>query len=66
MKTIEDLYLGKISPCENMIRENGDIEKKDLLEKSPFDNYDFLTLFGTNIPILTEIVNTMHNTITAA
>ena len=46
--------------------ENGDIEKKDLLEKSPFDNYDFLTLFGTNIPILTEIVNTMHNTITAA
>ena len=24
------------------VRENGDIEKKDLLEKSPFDNYDFL------------------------
>ena len=48
------------------IRENGDIEKKDLLEKSPFDNYDFLTLFGTNIPILTEIGNNMHNTITAA
>ena len=22
MKTIEDLYLGKISPCENMIRGN--------------------------------------------
>ena len=49
-----------------MIRENGDIEKKDLVEKSPFDNYDFSTLFGTNIPILTEIVNIMHNTITAA
>ena len=64
MKTIEDLYLGKISPCENMIRGND--KYKDLLEKSPFDNYDFLTLFGTNIPILTEIGNTMHNTITAA
>ena len=48
------------------VRENGDIEKKDLVEKSPFDNYDFSTLFGTNIPILTEIVNIMHNTITAA
>ena len=24
------------------VRGNGDIEKKDLLEKSPFDNYDFL------------------------
>ena len=29
MKTIEDLYLGKISPCENMIR--GDDKYKDLL-----------------------------------
>ncbi len=48
------------------VRENGDIEKKDLLEKSPFDNYDFLTLFKSNIPILIEIVNIMHNSITAA
>ena len=29
MKTIEDLYLGKISPCENMIRGND--KYKDLL-----------------------------------
>ena len=35
MKTIEDLYLGKISPCENMIRGN--------------DNYkDLLRLYSSN------------------
>ena len=29
MKTLEDLYLGKISPCENMFRGND--KYKDLL-----------------------------------
>ena len=47
------------------VRENGDIEASDLIERSPFDNYDILTLFGTNIQFLTEIVNQIHGSIVA-
>ena len=48
------------------VRENGDIIAEDLLDKSPFDSYDILTLFNDNVPIIMNIVNTMHNTVTAA
>lgn len=48
------------------VRENGDIQAEDLLEKSPFDNYDIVTLFGGNVPVIMQIVNAMHNSITAA
>ena len=47
------------------VRENGDIKTEDLIEKSPFDNYDIVTLFGSYVPILLNIVNTMHNSIVA-
>lgn len=48
------------------VRENGDIQVEDLIEKSPFDNYDILELFGANITFITQIVNTMHNSIMVA
>ena len=48
------------------VRENGDIQVEDLIEKSPFANYDILELFGTNIRFITQIVNTMHNSIVVA
>lgn len=48
------------------VRENGDIEMQDLLEKSPFDNYDILSLFGSNIVLVRNIVNQFHNSIMAA
>ena len=48
------------------VRENGDIKAEDLLEKSPFDNYDIVTLFGSNVPVIMQIVNAMHNSIQAA
>lgn len=48
------------------VRQNGDICKEDLLETSPFDNYDILTLFGPNIGIITRIVDQIHNSICAA
>ena len=47
------------------VRENGDIEASDLIERSPFDNYDILTLFGPNVQLLTEIVNKIHGSIVA-
>ena len=48
------------------VRENGDIQVEDLIEKSPFDNYDIITMFGTQAQILRNIVDIMHNSITAA
>ena len=48
------------------VRENGDIVAEDLIEKSPFDNYDIVSLFDNNVPIIMNIVNAMHNSITAA
>lgn len=48
------------------VRENGDIKAEDLIEKSPFDSADILTLFGSDIAIITGIIATMHNSVIAA
>ena len=48
------------------VRENGDIQVEDLLEKAPFDNYDLMGLFGSNIVYITRLVNMMHNSIMVA
>lgn len=48
------------------VRENGDIRMEDLIEKSPFDSYDILSLFGNNIVMVREIVNHLHSSIMAA
>lgn len=50
----------------NYVRENGDICTEDLIEKSPFYNYDIVSLFGNNITIVTSIVNHIHGSIMAA
>ena len=48
------------------MRENGYIQIEDLIEKSPFDNYDILSLFGSNIVMIRTIVNQFHNSVMAA
>lgn len=48
------------------VRENGDIETSVLIESAPFDNYDILSLFGSNIQYLTDMVEKIHNCIIAA
>lgn len=48
------------------VRENGDICAEDLIEKSPFDNYDIVSLFGNNITIVTNIINHIHKSVMAA
>lgn len=50
----------------NYVRENGDISREDLIEKSPFDNYDILTLFGENIVAVLQIVNAIHDSVSIA
>ena len=50
----------------NYVRENGDISREDLIEKSPFDNYDILTLFGDNITSVLSIVGILHDSVNVA
>lgn len=50
----------------NYVRENGDISREDLFEKSPFDNYDILTLFGDNITSVLTIVGILHDSVNVA
>ena len=50
----------------NYVRENGDIKTEDLLEKSPFDNYDLVTLFGENIQAIIHIVGVFHDCVSVA
>lgn len=42
----------------NYVNENGDIEREDLLNTSPFDDLDILELFGEKIKNLNYIINT--------
>ena len=48
------------------VRENGDITNQDLLEKSPFDDYDLIGMFGEDISTIVSIVNILHDSIVAA
>lgn len=48
----------------NYVRENGDVEPQVLIEESPFDHFDIMSLFGNNIPVVNNVVSTLHNCIT--
>ena len=50
----------------NYVRENGDITKEDLIETSPFDNYDLLELFDDKIIYVIDVVSTFHNCVQVA
>lgn len=41
-------------------RANGDVESKTLLQTSPFNSYDFNTLFGEKFPLLRDLLDTLH------
>lgn len=47
------------------VRENGDIEMEDLVEKSPFDSYNILDLFGGQVVKVKELVEKLHHSILA-
>lgn len=48
------------------VRENGDIQVEDLLEKQPFDSCDIVAMFGQQVSIVRNIIDIMHNSVTAA
>ena len=45
----------------NYVRANGDIELADIVNRSPFNNYDISILFGANIPMLRKLIEQLHN-----
>jgi len=50
----------------NYVRENGDITRYNLVNSSPFENYDLTSIFGEKIGILLTIVDQFHNAVVAA
>ena len=49
----------------NYVRENGDIELEDMVNTEPFNNYDLSEMFGTSLPMVISIVNTLHSSVIA-
>lgn len=49
----------------NYVRENGDIELEDMVNTEPFNNYDLSEMFGTSLPTVISIVNTLHSSVIA-
>ena len=47
----------------NYVRENGDVVSEDLIDDSPFNNYNLMDVFGNNIPVVNKVVDIMHNCI---
>jgi type I restriction enzyme R subunit len=47
----------------NYVQQNGDITKQDLVEKSPFSDFDVVGLFNDKIDILLNVINNLHDSI---
>lgn len=47
----------------NYVQQNGDITKQDLVEKSPFNDFDVVGLFNDKIDILLNVINNLHDSI---
>lgn len=47
----------------NYVRVNGDMERSDVVNKEPFNNYDLMELFGARYETVIHIVNKLHEPI---
>jgi type I restriction enzyme R subunit len=47
----------------NYVQQNGDITKQDLVEKSPFSDFDVVGLFNDKIDVLIKVINNLHESI---
>lgn len=45
------------------VQQNGDITKQDLIDKSPFSDFDVVDLFEDKIDVLVTIINNLHESI---
>lgn len=49
----------------NYVRQNGDITAEDLLEKSPFSDFDVVGIFDDKIGILLNVIKNLHESVLA-
>jgi type I restriction enzyme R subunit len=50
----------------NYVQQNGDITKQDLVDKSPFSNFDVVGLFDDKIDVLLNVIDNLHESILAS
>ncbi len=50
----------------NYVQQNGDITKQDLVDKSPFSDFDVVELFDDKIGVLINVINNLHESILVA
>lgn len=48
------------------VQQNGDITKQDLVDKSPFNDFDVVGLFNEKIDILVGVIDNLHESILVA
>jgi len=45
------------------VQQNGDITKQDLVDKSPFSDFDVVGLFKDKIDVLLKVINSLHESV---
>jgi type I restriction enzyme R subunit len=48
------------------VQQNGDITKQDLVDKSPFSDFDVVGLFDDKIDVLVSVIDNLHESILVA
>ena len=48
------------------VQENGDIERRDMVNTEPFESYDINEVFGASLPKVIAIIDLLHNSVAAA
>lgn len=49
----------------NYVCENGDITREVIANESPFDNFDWLNVFGNNVNVIPKYVDELHGVVVA-
>lgn len=62
--TFDSMQQEYIRSIIRYVQANGDIEKSDVVNKAPFNNYDLIGLFGTRYEAVIQIINKLHDPIT--
>lgn len=50
----------------NYVRENGDVKREDMVNTTPFNNYDLTAIFGVKIRDIIKVVDVLHKSIITA
>jgi type I restriction enzyme, R subunit len=50
----------------NYVQQNGDVTKQDLVDKSPFSDFDVVGLFNDKVNVLIRVINNLHECVSVA